>query len=199
MFDGVLKMFGMLGGASKAANNFSREGTVSAVYPERHSARVTFEDRDNLVSAELPVLTPFASKNKSFAMPDVGERVVVLMAANDQTSGGGWIIGSLYTAKNLPSPETGENITRLEFADKTFISYDRESHLFTLQFSDGTAITHDGESGELNIDCKGDIIINGEKQLDVTIKDRISVDGREEINIDAKDDINMNGANIRLN
>lgn len=191
-------MFG-LGNIGNRMNNISREGTVSAVFPERHSARVTFEDRDNLVSAELPVLTPFASKNKSFAMPDVGERVVVLMAANDQTSGGGWIIGSLYTAQNLPSPETGENITRLEFADKTFISYDRKSHLFTLQFSDETSITHDGETGELSINCKGDIIINGEKQLDITIKDRINVDGKDEINVDARDDINMNGANIRLN
>ena len=46
-----------------ATEKILRRGIVSAVYPERHSARVTFEDEDNLVSAELPVLTTFASKN----------------------------------------------------------------------------------------------------------------------------------------
>lgn len=180
MFNGVLKMFGISG----SNKNFSREGVVSAIYPERHSARVTFEDRGGLVSAELPVLTLFAYKNKSYAMPDVGERVVVLAAANDVTSGSGYIIGSLYTGNNLPQvTETGKDIMRLEFSDKTFISYDREKHLFTIQFSDETSITHDAETGELSINCKGDILINGEK----------------EINVDAKNDINMNGANIRLN
>ena len=52
---------------TNAVNNCVREGTVDKVYPERHSARVTFEDRDDLVSAEIPVLCTYASKNKSFA------------------------------------------------------------------------------------------------------------------------------------
>lgn len=181
-------MFGISGGN----RNFSREGVVSAVFPERHSARVTFEDRGGLVSAELPVLTLFAYKNKSYALPDVGERVVVLAAANDVTSGSGYIIGSLYTGNNLPQPaETGENITRLEFADKAFISYDRKKHLLTLHFQDDSTITHDAETGELSINCKGDILINGEKELNVETKG--------EINAESKQDINLNGANIRLN
>lgn len=180
-------------------NNIVREGIVSAVYPERHSCRVSFEDRNNLVSAELPVLTLFAYKNKVFALPDVGERVVVLAASNDVVSGGGYVIGSLFTSETPPPVEGDKDIVRLEFSDKAFISYDRLSHLFTIQFSDETSITHDGESGELSINCKGDIIINGEKTLDVTIKDRISIDGKGEINVDARDDINMNASNIRLN
>ena len=184
-------MFGIFNSIANQVSNLVREGIVSAVYPERHSARVMFEDRNNLVGAEMPVLTLFAYKNKAYALPDVGERVVVLSASNDTFAGGGYIIGSLFTSSTPPPVEGNADVIRLEFSDNAFISYDRQTHLFTLQFSDEASITHDAETGELSINCKGDIIINGEKEL--------NVDTKGEINVDSRQDINMNGANIRLN
>ncbi|MBO4779891.1 MAG: phage baseplate assembly protein V [Selenomonadaceae bacterium] len=125
------------------AREIVKEGRVTATYPERHSARVEFEDKDGLISAELPVLTPYAWQNKSYALPDVGEIVVVLFATNADQTGTGWIIGSRFH-DNSPPNANSQDKTRIDFADGTFIEYDRASH-------------------ELNISCVGEIKIKGEK------------------------------------
>ena len=75
---------------SNQLKNIVREGIVSVVYPERHSCRTTFPDRDNLVSAELPVLTCAAFENQAYGLPCVGERVVCLMISNDSQGHGGY-------------------------------------------------------------------------------------------------------------
>ncbi len=119
-----------------------REGVVSCVYPERHSARVCFSDKDNLISAELPVLQSCAFGNKSYCLPDIGSGVVCLMATNGD-DGTGWILGSRYHEKSTPAVNSQDK-TRMDFSDGTFIEYDRQSH-------------------ELNINCVGDIKINGKR------------------------------------
>ena len=182
-------MFGVEKLDNKLAN-LVREGTVSVVYPEKHSARVIFENKERLISAELPVLTTFASKNKAYNLPDVGERVVCIMASNN-SSGGGYIIGSLYNTEHTPPADCYQDVTKIEFADEAFISYDRAAHNFRIQFSDDSFINFDGEHGELEIYCKGFIIIEGEKRLEITTKD--------EILIDSKADVEVTGRNIRLN
>lgn len=111
-------------------------------YPERHSARVEFEDKDGLISAELPILIPCAAQNKFYSLPDIGETVVCLTATNTD-DGTGWIIGSRYHDKATPKVNSQDK-TRMDFADGTFIEYDRQSH-------------------ELNINCIGDIKINGKR------------------------------------
>lgn len=122
-----------------------RFGKVSEVIPERCAVRVTFEDRDNLVSAELPVLQSSCLNNKFYSMPDVGDNVVCLMTPNDE-NGSGFVLGSFYTEKNLP-PAQDENISMIKFADGTTITYNRQSHL-------------------LNVNCVGNIKING-KRIDL--------------------------------
>lgn len=119
------------------------EGIVSVVYPERHSARVTFPDKDSFVSAELPILGSFASSNKSYSLPDVGESVVCIFSTSDEESGAGFIIGARYDDKNPPAVNS-QDITRMDFKDGTFIQFDRAK-------------------SELRIECKGDIIINGKR------------------------------------
>lgn len=121
--------------------NLIREGIVSAVYPERCSCRVTFPDRDNLVSAELPILQPAGAKNKFYALPDVGDSVVCLMCPNDPQSCGGFVLGSRYDDKT-PPPSDNQDISMIRFDDGTTLSYNRASH-------------------ELNINCVGNIKING--------------------------------------
>ena len=123
-----------------------REGVVTTVYPERHSARVTFEDKDELESAELPILIPCAAANKYYALPDIGEDVICLFATNADQTGTGFIIGARYHDKAEPAVNS-QDITRLDFKDGTFIEYDRESH-------------------ELKINCVGNIKING-KRIDL--------------------------------
>lgn len=123
------------------ARDIVKEGIISEVYPERHSARVTFEDKDNVVSAELPIITTWALENKFYALPDVGETVLCVFATNDGTSGEGWIIGSRFHEKSVPNANS-QDVARINFKDGTFIEYDRKKH-------------------SLTIECTGDITIKG--------------------------------------
>ena len=118
-----------------------RRGIISTVYPARHSARVTFADNDAVVSAEMPVITPYASKNNLYALPDVGEQVIVLQEENDAQEGDGVIIGSIYSDVNKP---------KINSQDK-----------FRIDFDGGSFIEFDRKSGNLEIVCKGDIKITG--------------------------------------
>lgn len=123
------------------ARELVKEGRVSATFPERHTCRVEFEDKDGLISDELPVLTPWAWQNKSYALPDVGEVVVCLFASNADQTGTGWIIGSRFH-DNSPPNANRQDISRIDFKDGTFIEYDRSKH-------------------ELRIECVGEIFIKG--------------------------------------
>ena len=125
--------------------NLIRYGKVSAVIPERCAARVVFDDRDNLVSAELPILQSSCLNNKWFSLPDVGDSVVCLMAPND-SNGTGFVLGSFYHEKNLP-PAQVQDTSMIQFGDGTEIKYDRARH-------------------QLSINCVGNIKING-KRIDL--------------------------------
>ena len=124
-----------------ATEKILRRGIISAVYPERHSARVTFEDEDNLVSAELPILTSYASKNNFYRLPDISEQVFCLYEENDAGEGTGVIIGSIYSDVNKPKANS-QDICRLDFGDGSYFEFDRAT-------------------GNLNIKCTGEITING--------------------------------------
>ena len=123
-----------------------RFGKVSEVIPERCACRVVFEDRDNLVSAELPILQPSCLQNAFYSLPDINDNVVCLMTPNDTQGNSGFVLGSFYTEKNLP-PAQDENISMIKFSDGTTLSYNRQSHL-------------------LSVNCVGNIKING-KRIDL--------------------------------
>ncbi len=123
--------------------NVVRRGIISAIYPERHSARVTFEDKDEVVSAELPILTTYASKNNLYHLPDIGETVYCIFEDNDAQEGDGVIIGSIYNDENSPKISSLDK-WRVDFDGGSFIEFDRST-------------------GNLEISCKGDIILNGKK------------------------------------
>ena len=119
-----------------------RVGKVSAVIPERCTCRVVFNDRDNLVSAELPVLQSSCLNNKFYNLPDVNDSVVCLMMPNDP-NGGGFVLGSFYHQNN-PPPAKVQDTSMIKFGDGSFISFDRGK-------------------GDLLIKTKGNVKINGKE------------------------------------
>lgn len=125
--------------------NLIRYGKVSAVIPERCAVRVVFDDKDGLVSAELPVLQSSCLNNKFYNLPDVNDSVVCLMAPNDE-NGGGFVLGAFYHEKNTP-PAQVQDISLIKFGDGTEIKYNRGTHL-------------------LEINCVGDVKIKG-KRIDL--------------------------------
>lgn len=117
-----------------------RYGVVSAVYPERAAARVVYADRQDMVSAELPVLQAGCYQRRFYSLPKVGDNVVCLMVPNGE-DGAGFILGSFYSDVNRP-PTTDGNKLMLNVSDKLIITFDEST-------------------AELEINCKGRIRING--------------------------------------
>lgn len=100
----------------RALRGMVRTGTVSAVYPERDTARVTFDDKDSTSSPELHIMHRFSGKNKDYWVPDIGDQAVCLFANNDKNFSTGWILGSYFTDKQPPQAASAD-VMRLDFAD----------------------------------------------------------------------------------
>ena len=101
-----------------------RVGKVSSLYPERNTAKVTFEDKDSNVSQELNILNRGAARNKDYWMPDVEDEVVCLFAMNDKNLSTGWIVGAHFSEKHPPQAKSAD-VMRLDFADGGYVEYDR--------------------------------------------------------------------------
>lgn len=125
------------------ARELIKEGVVTAVFPKSHEVRCEFADKDGLISAQLPVLTPCAFGDRYYNMPDVGDSVVCLFTSNADTTGTGFVIGSRFNDKAPPNANSID-ITRTDYKDGSFIEYNREEHT-------------------LRIKCIGEIYIDGTK------------------------------------
>lgn len=131
---------------NEEASVHGRFGYVSAYDPARHMARIQFPDKDNLVSAWIPVAIPNSLKNRDEVHLDVGEHVFCCMLGNGLESG--VVLCSVYDDKNKP-PVHEQDIRVVTFGDDTRILYDRAKHL-------------------LKIDCVGDIEIHANNHIKLT-------------------------------
>ena len=109
-----------------------RTGTVSAVYPENGTARVVFDDKDDTTSPELHIVHRFSGTNKDYWVPDIGDQVVCIFANNDTNFSTGWILGSYFTDKHPPQVASPD-IMRLDFADGSFLEYNRGNSSLTIK------------------------------------------------------------------
>lgn len=107
-------------------------GRVSSVYPDRCTAKVVFEDKDNLISGELPVIQRGSQDNKSYWMPTIGEQVVCLFLPNGR--GDGYILGTTYNDEDKPAAQSVHK-RKIRFQDGAVMEYDTEQHRLTLDFS----------------------------------------------------------------
>lgn len=116
-----------------------KQAKVSSVNPARMRVRVVYEDRNDFVSDELPVLCLGSSANKHYWLPDVGEQVAVAEA--DEGDGQGFVLGSFYSDA-MPPEESSQDIRKIKFSDGSYIEFNRST-------------------GNLNIVCTGDVTVNG--------------------------------------
>jgi phage baseplate assembly protein V len=147
MFGGIL-MHPML-------DDLIRVGKVSSIQPEKCTARVAFEDLDDVVSYELPILVRGSLQNKDYWMPEPDEQVVCLFLPSGNAQG--FILGSIYSQQDTP-PVSDVNKRHLAFPDGTFVEYDRQTHTLT-------------------IDAKGPINIVTTKAVTITANDHVIVNG----------------------
>ena len=132
-----------------------RTGKITSINYKECSARVEFDDAPGIISKELKILSTNSNKVKDYYMPSLNEDVVCIFPSYSPRTG--YIIGSYYSGKNLPS-ETG-----------------KMKYLF---FPDGTRLKYDLETQVLEVDCVGEIQIKSGKI--------ISIEAQEEINFKTK-------------
>ena len=156
-----------------------RIGKVSSVNIEKARVQVVFEDIDNMVSVDLPLLFPQGLKNKFYAVPDIDENVVCLFI--EQGLSDGYCLGSFYTDLVLP-PVSNQDKVHLVFEDGTSIEYDRKEHKLVADIKGDAQIQADKIQAEcnectinattinmnctnLNIQSKEDIIIQSKTKV----------------------------------
>lgn len=133
--------------------NLVRVGEVTAVYPDKATARVRFRESEGLVTAELPVLTTTAHKVKSYHMPDVGEPVLCVFLPRGRESG--FILGALYTRTHTPPVASGDK-RHIAFDDGTWIEYDRAAHRLTGHVEGSASLE---VSGDASLDAGGNVLV----------------------------------------
>lgn len=114
-----------------------RVGVVSDIDEKGVTARVTFDDQDDVTSASLQVIVKNTDENADYWMPDVGEQVLCLFLPVGPQQG--FILGSFYDETHTPPANT---------ANKRVI-----------KFKNGTRIENDRESNLLLIDAVGDVTV----------------------------------------
>ncbi len=119
-------------------NDIIRIGKVSDVDYEKGLIRVAYLDRDNNVTAPMPMLSD------KYFMPEVGDQVIALHLSNGTEAG--LVLGRYYTEKNLPK-ESGKGVF--------FMTLDRSGVSF-IKCADGT-VTIKGSKIAFN----GDIAVTG--------------------------------------
>jgi phage baseplate assembly protein V len=130
---------------------FVKTGIVTSINPSKCTARVKFEDSDNLISAELQIVVRGSLKNKDYWMPKVGEQVFCTF--NKQKNG--YILGCLYSDDSAP-PVTDENIRYIAFEDGTTIEYNSKNHTLSIDCVGTINIKVEG-----NVNVIGDVIADG--------------------------------------
>lgn len=121
-----------------------RYGKVSSVDLQKGTARIVFEDRDDAVTAELPVLQKNTMQNKFYWMPQVGETAACLFATDEQETG--VIIGTIYSEVDMPPSDAGAGkVDGVWFEDGTVIKYDHESKTLDIKLTGDLTVTATGK------------------------------------------------------
>ncbi|MFJ7407117.1 MULTISPECIES: phage baseplate assembly protein V [unclassified Lysinibacillus] len=121
-------------------------GEVTTIDSTNGTARVKIEEQDDKISAPLFILYRGTLKNKDYWMPKVGESVLCIFTKRSE----GFILGAYYSGVT-PPPCTDPEKRCIEFEDGSLIEYDSKTHLLNLNIT-----------GEINIESKGPVKINGQ-------------------------------------
>lgn len=128
-----------------AIRNLIRIGIVSSVNEKNGSVRVIFNDKDDMVSDELPLLS------FEYNIPKVKEQVLCLFLPNGLQQG--FCLGPFYSLVN-PPPVENKDIYRKMFDDGTWIEYNEETKALNIKAAGSVNII-----GNLNV--KGSISASG--------------------------------------
>jgi len=123
-----------------------RVGKISSIDYAAGTARVAYSDRDNEVTAPMPMLS------HEYEPPEIGAQVIVLCLS----SGGGVVLGKAWSEKN-PPPEGTAGLYRKDLGNtpgQAVIRYDGGTLSISctggIKISAAGAVTINGASIDLN-------------------------------------------------
>lgn len=120
--------------------NILRVGIVDSINPSEGTVRVVFEDKDDVIGEDLPLL------DRDYNMPKIGQQVLCLFLPNGLEEG--YCLGSFYSLNNKPPTNNKD--------------------LYIKQF-EGLKIQYNKATKQLTIDSANPITINGNLQVNGTI------------------------------
>lgn len=114
--------------------NLIRVGEVTSVDPVAFTARVRFEDRDDIESYDLRLIVRRSQGTRDYDVPEVGENVLCLFLPTGVEDG--FVLGAYYTDP-APRPASSASVAVREFEDGTRVEYDRDTHRLTVDVPEG--------------------------------------------------------------
>lgn len=132
-------------------------GVVSSIDPVKATARVTFADRDNSVSYDLPITFANTGFAKMYTMPKVGQPVKCSFLGTGMEDG--FIDGSFYNDSNPPA-KTG-NVHYIAFDDGALVEYDADRKIMTLKSAGGGIVLDDMVTITKGLTVSEDVIASG--------------------------------------
>lgn len=102
-----------------------RIGKVSSVNGANCTVRVTFPDKEDLVSDDLPVIVIGSHETKGYWVPEVDTQVLCCFLPIISGCGlnKGFVIGGFYSVEDPPE-ETDPDVRCIKFPDGSFFRYD---------------------------------------------------------------------------
>ncbi|MCT4543300.1 MAG: baseplate assembly protein [Vallitalea sp.] len=131
--------------------NVVKVGKVSSINIENGTIDVVFEDKDNMICPNLPLM------DIEYKIPAIGEQVLCLFLPNGIQQG--FCLGKFYSATN-PPPKQDPNIICKQFADDTYIEYNKKTKQLTINSS-------------TNIIINGNVTVNGNITADNISKEGV--------------------------
>lgn len=140
--------------SASAFKNIFRIGECSTSDPESGTITVTFGDRENMVSGDLPVLGR-GGWAKGNDLPEPGQEVACLFLANGVSEG---ICLGVIDDDDLPGTPDQRGMW---FEDGSFVYYDRSTQKLMVKAARGVVI--DGDvTVKGNLDVSGTVKRGGE-------------------------------------
>jgi phage baseplate assembly protein gpV len=170
---------------------------VSSVNYEAGRIRVLYTDKNDAVTAELPL------ESFEYDMPRVGERVYVIHQSNGVEKG---LVLSRYWHDDEAPPEYGPHIWRKEmrdfptFPEGTYFKFDRNTHTLTIRVvgSPGLSVNiiadkdvHVTTGGNVVVNAQENVTINALENVTVNAQENVTVNSQENVTIDAQKDIKV--------
>lgn len=137
-----------------------RVGLVEAQDTNNCRVRVSFPDRDQMMSWWLPVVVPKSQADKAYWLPDLGEQVVCVMDERDED---GAVLGAIYSQADT-TPVQDPNKVHWSFKDGTSLEYDRSGHSLSCALPQAT-LSIEASGAAITIDAKGNVSITAAGQV----------------------------------